>query len=127
VADRAETPEVHIDGNQQMRALLAECERNRAKALRFSGSKLVPLETDAWDACPHLVRGLHPGLRNALESVYTDIALLNHLVWLSDEFQRSSPGVRAQYLSLSEKIAARLDGIVRAPVSQFTAKDRNPK
>jgi len=92
--------------------LVAECAKNRETIRGFSGNDLVPLQTQSWDSNRNFVSSLSPVLRDDLESVYTDIALLNNLVWLSTEFHRSGPDIQAQYTVLSENIIRRLEKII---------------
>lgn len=92
--------------------LITECEKNREIIRGFSGNNLVPLQTQAWDSNRNLAKNLNPVLRDDLESVYTDIALLNNLAWLSTEFHRFGPDIQAQYVVLSENITRRLEKII---------------
>jgi hypothetical protein len=95
--------------------LLAELENNRRAARDASGDEPAALQTAAWDSNQRAARTLPQDLRADLESIYTDINLLNQLVWLSSEFRPASPALRARYVSLSLGIAHRLDEIVQSP------------
>ena len=106
-------------GKQAMLRLLEELDDNRNTARLSSGSKLVSLKTEAWDASQSLVRTLDSRLRGELESAYADIHLLNQLVWLASEFHRSSRPILAQYVNLSLVIARKLDEIVESPRPGF--------
>jgi len=97
-----------------MLRLLEEIDANR-KTARFSAGKLVPLQTEVWDASHRTIRALDSNLRRDLESIYSDIVLLNQLVWLSSEFRRSNRALLSQYADLSLVIAKRLDEIVESP------------
>ena len=109
---RAETRvEIRDEG---MLRLLEEIDANR-KTARFSAGKLVPLQTEVWDASHRTIRALDSNLRRDLESIYSDIVLLNQLVWLSSEFRRSNRALLSQYADLSLVIAKRLDEIVESP------------
>ena len=105
-----------------MLTLLEELDNNRKTARTSSGSRLTPLQTEAWDGSQSVIRTLDPGLRRDLESIYADIHLLNHLVWFSSEFRRSSRAVLAQYADMTLVIAKRLDEIVEGPSSITTPK-----
>lgn len=101
--------------DESLLRLLAELDQNRKTARFSSGSKLVPLQTEAWDACQNMLHKLDPQLRDNLDSVYADIRVLNQLVWLSSEFHRSSREMVSQYGDLSLIIAKKLDQIVEGP------------
>jgi hypothetical protein len=103
-----------------MGVLLAEFELNRRTITERSGDELVALKTSSWDANQQMVRGLSPALRDQLESIYVDINLLNHLVWLSSEFNRNSPSMRQHYLELGQSIASRFDRLISDARSQET-------
>jgi hypothetical protein len=122
VNDGKITSDIQPRGREDILRLLEECEQNRKTVRGFSGDNLVPLKTDAWDSNRRLLNHLEPNFRNNLESVYSDIFLLNNLVWLATEFHRSGPGMQAQYKLLSESIAKRLDTILTAPLSYSTAE-----
>lgn len=116
-----DSPKANVEqGNQAMLRLLEELDDNRQTARLSSGTKLVPLKTEAWDASQGLIRTLSPRLRAELESAYSDIALLNQLAWLASEFHRSSRPMLAQYVNLSLVIARKLDHIVESPRSDFS-------
>ena len=108
-------------GRQDMLKLLEEIDDNRKSARSSSGSKMIPLRTDVWDASQGIIRSMDPGLRRDLEAVYADIRLLNQLVWLSSEFHRSSRAILSRYADLSLAIAKSLDDIVEAPRHGFTS------
>ncbi len=102
-----------------MLKLLEEINTNRTFARTSSGTKMLPLQTEVWDASQSVIRSLEPNLRRELESAYADIRLLNQLVWLSAEFHRSTRAMISQYTDLSLKIAKKLDAIVESPRSHF--------
>ncbi len=105
-----------------MLKLLEEINSNRNKARTSSGSKMVPLQTDVWDASQSVIRTMDPDLRRELEGVYADIRTLNQLAWLSSEFHRSTRAMISQYTDLSLAIAKKLDHIVESPRSSFPSE-----
>ena len=105
-------------------ALLLEIERNRKAAREFAGENLVPLRTGAWEASQRMVAGLDHSLQDKLDAIYTDIGLLNDLVWLSTEFNHHTPTMRDKYLALNSSIAERLDELVKTAPVHATAKER---
>ena len=91
--------------------LLAEFKHNRKIAVDFSGGNLLPLQTGVWDTKQYTVQKLSVNLRSELVRVYTDIRLLNSLVWLSTEFSRRSASLYGKYRELLTNIGERLDRI----------------
>jgi hypothetical protein len=104
---------------ETMAVLMAEFEHNRTIIRRFSGDELKPLRTSSWDENQHIVNGLAADLQDELGGIYGDINLLNHLVWLSSEYNRKSPSIREHYLTLGMSIADRLDSLVSGSVLPF--------
>ena len=84
---------------------------NRKIAADFSGGNLLPLQTGVWDTKQYTVQKLSVNLRSELVRVYTDIRLLNSLVWLSTEFSRRSASLDGKYRELLTNIGERLDRI----------------
>ena len=91
--------------------LIAEFKHNRKIAADFSGGNLLPLQTGVWDTKQYTVRKLSVNLRSELVRVYTDIRLLNSLVWLSTEFSRRSASLYGKYRELLTNIGERLNRI----------------
>ncbi len=91
--------------------LLAECKHNRKIATEFSGGNLLPLQTGVWDTKQYTVQKLSVNLRSELARAYTDIRLLNSLVWLSTELSRGSASLDEKYRELLTNIGERLDRI----------------
>ncbi len=120
--DDSALPDVQLRDIVDLHKLFTECEQNREIIRGISGNNLKPLRTEAWDSNRNLIISLNHGLRDNLESVYTDITLLNNLVWLSTEFHRSGEDIQTQYRLLSEKIAIRLDSIIEATHAYFASK-----
>jgi hypothetical protein len=104
--------------------LIAEFERNIKTIREFSGGNLLPLRTDAWEGNRPLVRSLPIDIRSQLESIYTDIGLLNNLAWLSSEFNRHSPSMLQQYAKLSTSIGDRLDKMIRSSLFRATQEEQ---
>jgi hypothetical protein len=102
---------------EEIMVLYPEFEQNRRTIRGFSGEQLVSLKTDSWDANQRVLQGLSSSLRNSLESIYTDITLLNNLVWLSSEFHRNSPNIRQHYSNLGTNIADRIETLLKVPLS----------
>ena len=105
-------------------ALLLEIERNRKAAREFAGDNLVPLRTGAWEASQRMVASLDHSLQDKLDAIYTNIGLLNDLVWLSTEFNHHTPTMREKYLTLNSSIAERLDELVKTAPVHATPKER---
>ncbi len=110
--------------NHPLTPLMDEFEQNLKTIREFTGDKLIPLRTDSWEANQQVVQRLSKDLRISLESIYTDISLLNHLVWLSSEFNRNSQNILVQYEKLSSIIADNLDKIIA--INLNSAQDERP-
>ena len=80
------------------------------------------MRTEGWEGNQARLRSLPADVRTQLEDIYTDIGLLNNLVWLSSEFNRSSPNLRQRYVDLAASIADRLDELVDRWIVRFSGK-----
>jgi hypothetical protein len=105
--------------NHSLSIFMDEFEQNLKTIREFAGDKLMPLRTNSWEANQKLVQRLSPELRHNLESIYADISSLNHLVWLSSEFNRSSQNMLMQYAKLSNSVAIKLNEMI-AIISRST-------
>ena len=105
-----------IDGEQDLTVsqLIAEIERNVGVAPQSLGEKLQPLETRVWDASQHEFEGLPEKLRKDLQKVYSDIRMVNSIVWLSTELGRQTPDLENNYLNLCASINEGLGRIKEA-------------
>jgi len=92
--------------------LLPELETNLKIATSTSGEELVLLQTKIWDDNPRIVKGLNTDLKNKMELVYSNISLINMMVWLSKEFQHRSPSLVEQYRKYTGIVAKNLDEII---------------
>lgn len=92
---------------------LNELERNQNIIKKYSGDRLLPLETTLWEANQRMVRDMIPNLKNKFIRLYDDINQINNLVWLATEFNHTSPSMCVQYRKLSEIIAANLDKMIK--------------
>ena len=107
------TEEVGIEEQLKLpaAALLAEVKNNCRTATEPLTDKLLPFQTDIWDAHQYETNKLPAKLRENLEQVYTDIRLANSIVWVSTEFNRRSRSLDEHYQRLCTSIAERLDRI----------------
>ncbi len=92
---------------------LNELEYNQKIIKEFSGGKLLPLETGMWEANQRMVHHMIPNLKRNLTGIYDDIGQINHMVWLSTEFNHNSANMCAQYTNLSKKIASNLEKMIK--------------
>ena len=99
--------------NHPLLFLLDEFENNLKTIREFTGNELISLRIDSWETNQQLVQNLSPDLRNNVEKIYTDIHLLNHLVWLSSEFNHNSQNMIDQYTRISGIIADKLTEMIR--------------
>jgi hypothetical protein len=109
--------------NHPLSVFMDEFEYNLKTIREFAGDKLIPLGTSSWNANQKLVQRLSLDLRYNLESIYTDVNLLNHLVWLSSEFNRCSQNMLVQYTKLSSIITDKLNKMIEI-ISHYTQNER---
>jgi hypothetical protein len=98
--------------NRLLTDFLKELENNQQILNRFAGDKLLPLETSMWETNQRMVHHLIPNLKKNFARLYDDISQINHLVWLSTEFNHNSPSMYVQYTKMSEIIATNLDKMI---------------
>ncbi len=110
-AKRTKKAEIEEQLKLPAAALLAEVKNNRRIATEPLTDKLIPFQTDIWDAHQYEANKLPAELRENLEQVYTDIRLANSIVWVSTEFNRRSRSLDEHYQRLYTSIAERLDKI----------------
>ncbi len=110
-AGRTKEAEIEEQLKLPAAALLAEVKNNRRIATEPLTDKLIPFQTDIWDAHQYEANKLPAELRENLEQVYTDIRLANSIVWVSTEFNRRSRSLDEHYQRLYTSIAERLDKI----------------
>lgn len=104
------TPKVSEPIRFPIPELYTEIEHNRKIATEFSDGNLLPLQTSIWDTRHHLVNDLPANLRSAIEQVYTDIKMLNKLVWLANELDSQGANLN-DYKKLLAYIAKQIDKI----------------
>ncbi len=109
--ERKETAVVEEPLKSTVPNLLAEVENNRRTATEPWAGKLLPFQTNVWDASPKEVHILPVNLREELTEIYTDIRLANSIVWLSTELGRRSHSLDENYVKLRTNIAERLGRI----------------
>lgn len=91
--------------------LFSEVDNNRKLAVKPPGEKLVPFQTQAWDASRDGEQELPVQLREDLSQAYVDMRLANSIVWLSAELGRRSPNLDESYAKLCVNIATRLNRV----------------
>ncbi len=87
---------------------------NRQIIRELTGDSLSPLKTALWEANQRLVRNMNTDLKNRLTELYSDINLLNNLVWLSIEFNYISPNMSLKYTKLCRIIAINLENLINS-------------
>lgn len=92
--------------------LFTEVENNRIIANEPWTGKLLPFQTNGWNANPAELHTLPADLREQLAQAYSDIQLANSIVWLATELERRSPNLDENYKKLCTNIAARLEVII---------------
>ena len=107
-AERAKEAEVE---ESTATGLLEEVKNNHKIASEPLVDKLLPFQTDAWDARQYELDKLPKNLRDELEQAYTDIRLANSIVWVSTEFNRRTPSLDENYRRLCASIVERLDKV----------------
>lgn len=110
-AKRAKEAVVEEQLTSAATGLLEEVENNHRIATEPLADRLIPFQTDAWDARKYEMDKLPANLRDELEQVYTDIRLANSIVWVSTEFNRRTPSLDENYRRLCTSIAERLNKI----------------
>lgn len=91
--------------------LVAEVTNNHGIATGPRTDKLLPFQTQVWDARQYEVNKLPEYVRQDLEQAYVDMRLANSIVWLSNEFSRTTPNLSENYTRLCNSIAERLDRV----------------
>jgi hypothetical protein len=104
-----EIPVVRPPINNPLAVFVDELEYNLKTIKEFRGNKLLPLKTDSWEKNRRLLKDLPPDFQNNLDSIYTDIGMLNQLVWISSEFNRSSQNMLNQYMKLVSSISVKIN------------------
>ena len=88
--------------------LYTEIEHNHKIATEFSNGNLLPLQTSIWDTRQHLAHELPTHIQSTIEQVYTNIKMLNKLVWLAKELDSQSDNLD-DYKKLLAYIAKQID------------------
>ena len=91
--------------------LLAEIENNHKLATGPWTGKLLPFQTQVWEARQDEVNNLPADLRQDVTQVYIDIRLANTIAWLSTEFGRRNQNLDESYGKLRANIAKGLERI----------------
>ena len=105
------SPEVHEPAKFPIPELLVEIEHNLKIVTEFSGDNLLPLQSDVWDAGRYSAQKLPVSLRNQLMHIYSDIHLVNHIVWFSTKMGYRSSLLDELYSERLPTIAERLQRI----------------
>jgi hypothetical protein len=104
-----EIPVVRPPINNPLAVFIDELEYNLKTIKEFTGNKLLPLKTDSWEKNRRLLKNLPLEFQNNLDSIYTEIGMLNQLVWISSEFNRSSQNILNQYVKLGSNISSKIN------------------
>jgi hypothetical protein len=91
--------------------LLVEIEHNLKIITEFSGDNLLSLQSDVWDARRYSAHTLPVNLREQLMQVYSDIYVLNQIVWFSTEFEYRSSLLNELYSEWLPTITKKLQRV----------------
>ena len=92
--------------------LLAELEKNHGLSIESRPDKLVPFQTDIWDASPDVPNILTSSLKWELTQAYLDMYMANNIIWFLKEFDVESPVLSEQYKEMCDRIAASLSKVI---------------
>jgi hypothetical protein len=108
--------------------LFQEFDANAAALANTAAGRASELSVAAWQKCQRLISELPPEIRDDVDSIYADIALLNNLAWITTEFDRRSPELVQTYNKLGLSVVARMHRVKtaygKASVPETTADAR---
>jgi len=110
--DEAETIVEQIEPIAIDRILL-ELEKNHELSIESRLDKLVPFQTDTWDASLDIPNVLTADLKWELAETYLDMYAANNIVWFLKEFDMESPVLEDQYTKMCNQIAITLSKVIQ--------------
>ena len=93
--------------------ILLELDKNHELSIESRLDKLVPFQTDTWDANLDIPNVLTPDLKWELAEAYLDMYAANNIVWFLKEFDTESPVLEDQYTKMCNQIAITLSKVIQ--------------
>ena len=93
--------------------ILLELDKNHALSMEPRLDKLVPFQTDTWDANLDIPNVLTADLKWELAEAYLDMYAANNIVWFLKEFDTESPVLEDQYTKMCNQIAITLSKVIQ--------------